>query len=604
MPVNESLPIKYTSMNVQNCFKNFYLVPDYQREYVWGETQVNQLLSDLMESYQADPTKEYFLGSVVVYQNEEGFFELIDGQQRTTTFFLMICAFRQLYKECNLDESILTGLIFEKKFNAVGDPVEHFRLSLQYSDAADYVERISRNETAPALISSSGKRLFDAYEIILETLRNNFKGSAATNESDKLKLFFMFFYQKVIFIQIETSHIGDALKIFETINQRGIGLNPVDLLKNLIFRQVDKQQFSALNLKWKSIVDGLDSAGEKPLRFIRYFIMANYDINPNDNPGGVVREDGIYNWFIKNDNQCQYQTYPQRFVDLMKECQVSYVNFIHGKDRNGDNVYLESIAKLGGGSYKYHLMLLLPARNLPEKLFMHLCRQVESVIFYVIVTKQSTNDLERLFAQWSAIIKKIKTADDLNLFISNYMIPEIERWKYNYKELFMVLSQKNMQQYRIRYILSKIAQYMDMQKRAVNAPESIKEYFKPGIEIEHILPYKRNSELLKEYSDEAQYDMLKSRLGNLTLLEKVINIVIGNQDFYGSKLSGYDQSQIYMTRSIHHLENIGIDTSVTALNRIAKSWSLWDENTIVQRQEMLYELSLLIWTIVPLAEKE
>jgi len=59
-----------------------------------------------------------------------------------------------------------------------------------------------------------------------------------------------------------------------------------------------------------------------------------------------------------------------------------------------------------------------------------------------------------------------------------------------------------------------------------------------------------------------------------------------------------------MTRSIHHLENIGIDTSVTALNRIAKSWSLWDENTIVQRQEMLYELSLLIWTIVPLAEKE
>ena len=143
---------------------------------------------------------------------------------------------------------------------------------------------------------------------------------------------------------------------------------------------------------------------------------------------------------------------------------------------------------------------------------------------------------------------------------------------------------------------------MDMQKLAVNTPESIKEYLKPGIEIEHILPFKRNSELLKEYVDEAQYDLLKSRLGNLTLLEKVINIVIGNQDFYGSKLTGYDQSQIYMTRSIHHLENIGIDTSVTALNKIVKSWSSWNEKTIIERQEMLYELSLLTWTIVQLSE--
>lgn len=73
MSINESLPIKYISMNVHNCLKNFYLVPDYQREYVWGETQVNQLLSDLLESYQAYPNKEYFLGSVVVYQNEDGF---------------------------------------------------------------------------------------------------------------------------------------------------------------------------------------------------------------------------------------------------------------------------------------------------------------------------------------------------------------------------------------------------------------------------------------------------------------------------------------------------------------------------------------------------
>ena len=277
------------------------------------------------------------------------------------------------------------------------------------------------------------------------------------------------------------------------------------------------------------------------------------------------------------------------------------MNSIKGRDRNGVNVYLENIVRLGGGAYKYHLMLLLPARNLPDQLFNHLCRQVESLIYYVIITKQSTNELERLFAQWSVIIKKIKTKDDLNEFINNNMIPTVNSWNINYREWFMSISQKSMQQYRIRYILAKIAQYMDMQKQASTTPGPITEYIKSGIEIEHILPFKRNEELLALYKDEAQYNMVKSRLGNLTLLEKVINVVIGNQDFYKVKVSEYDKSQIYLTRSINHLDNIGVNNSVTTLNKTLKTWSSWDENSIEERQKMLYELSLLTWSIIPLA---
>ena len=277
------------------------------------------------------------------------------------------------------------------------------------------------------------------------------------------------------------------------------------------------------------------------------------------------------------------------------------MNSIKGRDRNGVNVYLENIVRLGGGAYKYHLMLLLPARNLPDQLFNHLCRQVESLIYYVIITKQSTNELERLFAQWSVIIKKIKTKDDLNEFINNNMIPTVNSWNINYREWFMSISQKSMQQYRIRYILAKIAQYMDMQKQASTTPDPITEYIKSGIEIEHILPFKRNEELLALYKDEAQYNMVKSRLGNLTLLEKVINVVIGNQDFYKVKVSEYDKSQIYLTRSINHLDNIGVNNSVTTLNKTLKTWSSWDENSIEERQKMLYELSLLTWSIIPLA---
>lgn len=63
---------------------------------------------------------------------------------------------------------------------------------------------------------------------------------------------------KTSFIRIETYDISDALKIFETINQRGKGLDPMDLLKNMVFRQVDRSKFKELNMNWKSITRSLE----------------------------------------------------------------------------------------------------------------------------------------------------------------------------------------------------------------------------------------------------------------------------------------------------------------------------------------------------------
>ena len=74
----------FQSLNVEKTFKSFYIVPDYQREYVWqADQQVDQLLNDVYDAFEDDPTKEYFLGSTVVFDNGSKN-ELIDGQQRLT----------------------------------------------------------------------------------------------------------------------------------------------------------------------------------------------------------------------------------------------------------------------------------------------------------------------------------------------------------------------------------------------------------------------------------------------------------------------------------------------------------------------------------------
>jgi len=89
-----------------------------------------------------------------------------------------------------------------------------------------------------------------------------------------------------VFIQISTD-VSSALKIFETINERGVGLNPMDLLKNLLFKQVKQDEFTMLKNAWKKITVPLEKANEKPLRFLRYFLMANYkiEINRGDKKG-------------------------------------------------------------------------------------------------------------------------------------------------------------------------------------------------------------------------------------------------------------------------------------------------------------------------------
>lgn len=594
MSTNETLQISYDNLNVQSCFKNFYVVPDYQREYVWEETEVAQLLEDLIEAYAGNPNKQYFLGSIVVYKKPNGEFELIDGQQRTTTFFLMLCAFRQVAAERGIDfGSPLSNMIFDEQFDENAQPIARYRLELQYEDAKDCIRTIAEKTERPqsGKISASGERMFEAYDNIVTTLNDMFK------DESSFRKFFLFFINKAIFIQIGTSEIGDALKIFETINQRGVGLNPIDLLKNLIFRQVDRSQFKVLNLKWKEIVDGLDKAGEKPLRFIRYFIMANYEVDSSKYRDGIVREDDIYSWFVNNNDKCRYKEEPLAFVNLLRDCQMDYVNYINGRDSYGENIYLQDIKYLGGGAYKYHLMLLLPARGMPKELFAHLSKQVETVIYYVIMTKQSNNELERQFAQWSAQIRKIKTKDELNSFVDANIAPAVQIWKSTYKNWFMDVSQKNMQQYRIRYLLAKTAQYMDMQKQGSPTYGSLSQYIKAGIDLEHILPFSPNEMLIDKYPDTKLYDMIKSKLGNLTLLEKVPNIVIGNNDFYTVKRPGYEASALYLTRSISCLDDIGVNNLLTKLNSRIQTWDRWDEDTISERQEILYELSHSIWEI-------
>lgn len=412
----------------------------------------------------------------------------------------------------------------------------------------------------------------------------------------------------VVFIQISTD-VSSALKIFETINERGVGLNPMDLLKNLLFTQVKQAQFTQLKDEWKKITKPLEKQKEKPLRFLRYFLMANYVIK-NERGDAVVREDEIYDWFIAKDNAalCDYAGKPFEFVRKVIRNVEHYLAFANGLGNDGKpSLAMDSLKRLAGGAFSLHFVLLLAAANFPKPLFDHFVAQLESFLFYYIFTKTPTKDLERSFSHWADELRAIGESTDpvkqkvqLNLFVADRFEKSMRGKSQELADALNRFTLYSMQQYRTRYLLARLTQHVEMAFSGVKQPGSLEPFTK--LEIEHILPNKPEDDLRAKWDAENPgklYDDYKNRLGNLALLEKPINIVAGN-GFYSSKLDAYSNSGNYLTRSLVALADVGKNTSISRINARLEAFPAWNAETIEKRHAMLISLAQDVWKTVPI----
>lgn len=236
------MKIESQKLSITDAFRNLsYIVPPYQREYVWKEKNISQLLNDIYEEYIDDRNSEYFIGSIVVNKREDGSYEVIDGQQRLTTLFISLCALKTLFENSPEHLREIEGLLTSQKSNDRGEFNQSRHLDLQYEDSSEVLDAILENKILEKKLSGSSENIKEGFNTVYEYLKTNFQ-----KQEDLIK-FYGYFMHKVNFVQIETPSVSDALKIFETINERGVGLNSMDLLKNLIFQQLEKDDFQKIN---------------------------------------------------------------------------------------------------------------------------------------------------------------------------------------------------------------------------------------------------------------------------------------------------------------------------------------------------------------------
>lgn len=582
--------IQAHDLNIASAFQSFYTVPDYQREYVWKTEQVDQLLSDIhaeVSGSNVASAPEYFIGSIVVCPGDGGVLELIDGQQRMTTLFLILCAIRDRIQELGQTPSTaIAHQIAAETVDIAGRAVFRYRLELQYEDSGDVLELVARAQTLPKPAATlSIANIANALQVAREFLVTQFADDVAA-----VRGFHGYLNNKVKLIRIQTEDVAKALKIFETINDRGVGLNSMDLLKNLLFMKASPEQFGKLKDSWKALQDTIFEMGEKPLRFLRYFILSRYDV------ADLLREDQIYSWLVKNESLCGYATAPLSFAEELRWAALAYQNFLRGRDQQGqENRVLENLQLLGG-SARQHLILLLAGRHLSSNLFARLCAEVEELVFVYSITREPTRTFERNFGVWAKEVRRTESLADLDAVIARSFTPAKKNLSERFDDALRRLTSRDVQKYRLRYILAKLTQRVDLDGfGAKQGTVRLSRYAGADFEIEHIFPQNPGHEAAAEFG--SVIDPATSlRLGNLLLVEKSINASLGNKPF-SQKAPIYKHSQVLLTRSLSARPEVGSDTKIDAAVAPFQPFQTWTATSVSARQDQLVALARRTWNM-------
>lgn len=249
-----------------------YRIPSYQRPYSWEslgksdrDSQVNQMWNDLWVffSENQDNSTEYFLGSMVIIADpkKSRTFEVIDGQQRLTTLILLLAAMRCLLIEQKSDAAAETQDFYNRAiqtldrflFNEEGiGLVKKLKLKVERRIGTDYNRVLEdaihcRNcaelDRLPAKVRSIADRYFRNRDYLSTELRrellNPESGRMESDGLEKFNLFFQFLEQRVAIVQIVTTEFSTAWRIFEILNNRGLPLSNLDLLRNLVLEELD-----------------------------------------------------------------------------------------------------------------------------------------------------------------------------------------------------------------------------------------------------------------------------------------------------------------------------------------------------------------------------
>ncbi|NNN20061.1 MAG: DUF262 domain-containing protein [Acidimicrobiaceae bacterium] len=590
--------------------KKRYLIPLYQRQYAWKvHTQLELLWEDIERAIHRLTTNRasvspHFMGALVVTQiktfgKQVQAFEIIDGQQRLTTFALLLAAIRDvaISSSSRYADEIQKYLVND---GVMEQPdVERFKLWPSRTDRRSFVSIVDPSADLDAIAPTPNdedgfvRRSTAAHAYFKQKVQDHVYIDGQFDEH-RLETLFEALKEGLAAVSIELESGDDPQTIFETLNSRGVDLTPADLMRNFIFQrakglgQVDGALIvdRLYEKHWlpldRAFWNQSDSRGRQSRQRLDWMLTDHLSMKI----GGLVSVETLFEsyrrWVLNN---VPFPSVEAELESISATAEVEKKLFEQEKDNP-----LGEFGRFADAFDVSTAMPLVVYLATEGNVGGDLSRALGVLQSYILrrdICGLTTKNYNRLFV---GIITILREADankvgEMVAYLSSRQ-SDIDRWPDNseWRQAWLGRDQyKAARQPRLRFLLEAI----ELTKRSVQN-EVIE--IKSDLTIEHIMPQSWRDEwpvLGFEYLDEgeldpeflarqAERDAAINKLGNLTLITGPLNSSISNGPY-----------SVKMPAVRSH-------TSL-ALNRELNRYDEWNENTISERGLALFETACQIW---------
>lgn len=504
--------------------KEKFLIPEYQRPYAWTDDQVITLFEDLVEYTNNQSESSYFLGCIVSFSNENKEQEIIDGQQRITTLFLLLRAIhRKLQKmndskeKENFIRQIEPAIWNIDELTSVADYnsilIESKVMEEEYNQILDNI--LKTGETK----EGSKDRYSLNYNILIKLLEDY-----AKNEPFNFYRFINNVLNKTVVLPIKADTQETALTIFSTLNDRGLPLSDADIFKAKIYNKINSEEKEKFVEKWKNIAYRADNSGESIQKLFYYYMFYLRAIDNDKN----TTTPGLRKYFSEN-------SFAKLYLDNLLNDLNSILEFweVVNNRETKDELWtsdfkilsmLDILSSYPNEFWKYPVITYY-LKNKDNKSF-------ES-LFLIFLRKLFIN-LFRVYIV-SPTINSVKTSI-LNL---NASIIHDEQVIFDFRKVKddeLRNGIKNLHRNAVRMLLKLLAYDLEEQKELLP--------FK--WEIEHILPVKWQQSYFINANEEEINEVIET-IGNKIPFEKKLNIIASN-GYFSKKQEQYKNSNIAIVK--------------------------------------------------------
>lgn len=275
--------IKCEKKVIREIFNMWYCIPDYQRAYVWDTDQVRDLLDDTISAYRENKDAQYFLGSMVLKINEKSEnnvsyteYELLDGQQRITTVFLILACMRDMLTDYPQYQNSLAGFVYQAE-DAILQQPERMRIIFNIrSDVRDFVNEHIKplHGTCDSALLKDKMQAKDV-NISIRNMANAMLVAHEFLEENKNEIigYLSYFLNKVLMIYVATEELQDAFQLFTVLNNRGVKLSSSDILKAENLKELSAADRTSWATRWEEMETYFGEDFDKFLSHIRTILV-------------------------------------------------------------------------------------------------------------------------------------------------------------------------------------------------------------------------------------------------------------------------------------------------------------------------------------------